>query len=119
MTPKSLLRNPLAVSRLEELAQGSFRGVLEDLDADRRHPRSSSAAARFSMTCEAAPARAEAAGRAILRMEQLYPVPAEPAPDGPDALQTGAGVCWVQEEPENMGAWPFIRRGSRRSSASP
>jgi 2-oxoglutarate dehydrogenase E1 component len=131
-TPKSLLRLKAAVSEIDDFTSGTFQPVLGDLDAD-------PGAVRRVLLCsgkvyyDLAAARREQDRRdiAIVRVEQLYPLPAEElrAELGrfPDAE-----LVWVQEEPANQGAWPFMAlnlpehldgrallRVSRRASASP
>ncbi|MDA0700649.1 MAG: 2-oxoglutarate dehydrogenase E1 component, partial [bacterium] len=110
MTPKSLLRHPQAVSTLDEIAEGSFRPVLPDGAVD-------PAGVRRVLMCSgkvyfdllAARDEGKRSDVAIVRLEQLYPlreaeVEAALAPFGADVP-----VTWVQEEPENMGAWRFLR----------
>jgi 2-oxoglutarate dehydrogenase E1 component len=109
MTPKSLLRNPLAVSRLEELAQGSFRGVLEDPDADPAASRIVFCSGKIGYDLLQRRRDLKRADVAILRMEQLYPVPQSPLRMALTRFKQVQGFCWLQEEPENMGAWTFIR----------
>src|SRR5690606_23369195 len=46
---------------------------------------------------------------AIVRVEQLYPLPKEPLKNALAGYRDGTPVFWVQEEPENMGAWRFLR----------
>jgi 2-oxoglutarate dehydrogenase E1 component len=53
--------------------------------------------------------RAAAQDVAICRLEQLYPVPAQNLRSTLDAYSKAEEIVWVQEEPENMGAWDFIR----------
>jgi 2-oxoglutarate dehydrogenase E1 component len=109
MTPKSLLRHPLAVSSLEQLAEGTFRGVLEDPEADR--------AAETVIFCsgkvyyDLLQRRRDLDRRvpAILRMEQLYPFPQSQLKKALVAFKQAQRFLWVQEEPENMGAWTFVR----------
>jgi 2-oxoglutarate dehydrogenase E1 component len=110
MTPKSLLRHPLAVSTLAAFAAGSFRAALPDDAADpARVERVLMCSGKVYYDLVAA---REEAGRddiAIVRVEQLYPlrqaeVDAALAPYAP-----GVPVIWVQEEPENMGAWRYLR----------
>jgi 2-oxoglutarate dehydrogenase complex dehydrogenase (E1) component-like enzyme len=72
------------------------------------------------------------ADTAIVRVEQLYPLPAEQIRAAVDRYPNAEDLVWVQEEPANMGAWQFmalhlpehlgdrrLRRVSRRASASP
>jgi 2-oxoglutarate dehydrogenase E1 component len=110
MTPKSLLRNPECVSPIEELEKGRFQRLLSDADAV-------PAKTKQILLCsgkiyyELAAVRKEQ-GRddtAILRVEQLYPL-ADASLDGfLEPFKAGTPVTWVQEEPENMGAWPYLR----------
>ena len=90
MTPKSLLRHPLAVSRLDDLAQGSFRGVLEDPEADAGCIQDRLLQRQDLLRPAAAPPRPEAGGCGHPARGAALPLPAEPAADGPDALQAGA-----------------------------
>lgn len=116
MTPKSLLRRPVAVSGLGELAAGCFREVIGDSNEF--------AGARRVLVCsgkvyyDLLGRRSDLGDRdtAILRIEQLYPFPA-------DLIREAAAACphaekwyWVQEEPQNMGAWEFVK--SRLSDAA-
>jgi 2-oxoglutarate dehydrogenase E1 component len=109
MTPKSLLRHPLAVSGLDSLAKGTFRGVLEDPEAD--------AAAAGVVFCSGKIfydllQRRRDLGRAdtaILRFEQLYPFPQSHLKMVVNRFKQAQKFFWAQEEPENMGAWSFIR----------
>jgi multifunctional 2-oxoglutarate metabolism enzyme len=108
MTPKSLLRHPQATSSVDELTQGRFEPVLHDVLV---HP---AGATRIVFTCgkvyyDLKAARDKASANVpIIRLEQLYPFP---QPMIVEALRQYAGateVVWVQEEPRNMGAWPFL-----------
>ena len=69
---------------------------------------------------------------ALVRVEQLYPLPAEQIRGELESYPNASDVVWVQEEPANMGAWQFmavnlpeelggrtLRRVSRKASASP
>jgi 2-oxoglutarate dehydrogenase E1 component len=111
MSPKSLLRNPAAVSPLESLATGSFQAILPDpADPD-------PAEVRRVLLCsgkvfyDLADARAAQGRRdvAILRLEQLYPLRVGDVAQAVAVYREARQVVWVQEEPRNMGAWPFIR----------
>ena len=112
LTPKSLLRHPLVASSPRELAEGRFRRVIPD---DEALPRTGEV--RRILVCSgkvwtdlvAAEARAARKDVAICRLEQLYPVPMRDLRAMLDAYPNGEEVVWVQEEPENMGAWDFIR----------
>jgi 2-oxoglutarate dehydrogenase E1 component len=111
MSPKSLLRNPAAVSSLDELVTGAFQPVLPDpADLDPGE-------VRRVLLCsgkvfyDLAEARAAQKRRdvAILRLEQLYPLRAGDVQQAISRYPSSAQVVWVQEEPRNMGAWSFVR----------
>jgi 2-oxoglutarate dehydrogenase E1 component len=109
MTPKSLLRHPLAVSRLEDLAKGSFRGVLEDPAADAAAAKILFCSGKIYYELLQRRRDLERSDVAILRLEQLYPLPQSPLRMALTRFKQLQAACWVQEEPENMGAWTFIR----------
>ncbi len=132
-TPKSLLRHKRAVSQLDEFTEGRFRPVLPDQGAD-------AAAVRRVLLCAGKVyydllAAREAEHRtdvAIVRVEQLYPLPADDLRAELERFPADAELVWVQEEPANQGAWPFmalhlpdelggraLRRASRGAAASP
>jgi len=112
LTPKSLLRHPLVASAPRELAEGRFRMVIPDEDAAERV-----ADIRRVLVCSgkvytdlvAAEQRQASRDTAICRLEQLYPVPMRDFRAMLDQYSNAEEVVWVQEEPENMGAWEFIR----------
>ena len=112
LTPKSLLRHPLTVSSLSELAEGGWQRVIDDAEAARRGGevrRLILCSGKVYVDLVSSPCRGERHDLAISRLEQLYPFPAD------DLAPVFAGypnleeVVWVQEEPENMGAWEFAR----------
>jgi len=112
LTPKSLLRHPLVASTPRDLAEGRFRMVLPDADAADR-----AADIRRVIVCSgkvyadliASDRRAARPDVAICRLEQLYPVPMRDLRATFDTYSKSEEIVWVQEEPENMGAWEFIR----------
>jgi 2-oxoglutarate dehydrogenase E1 component len=109
MTPKSLLRHSLAVSSLEQLAKGTFRGVMEDPEAD-----SGAGAVLFcsgKIFYDLLQRRRELKRPevAIVRLEQLYPFPQSQLRFVLKRFKQAHQFVWVQEEPENMGAWRFIQ----------
>jgi 2-oxoglutarate dehydrogenase E1 component len=112
LTPKSLLRHPAVASTPRELAEGRFRMVIPDAEAlgraaDIRRILVCSGKVYVDLiTSEHRPARPEIA---ICRVEQLYPVPMRDLRAMFDAYPNAEEIVWVQEEPENMGAWDFIR----------
>ncbi|HEX6163819.1 MAG TPA: 2-oxoglutarate dehydrogenase E1 component [Vicinamibacterales bacterium] len=112
MTPKSLLRHPFTASTPAELAEGSFQPVIDDETAAaqaskvRRIAFCSGKVAVDLLTSER---RKENPNVAIVRVEQLYPFPEEAIRATIERYSNVREVCWVQEEPENMGAWEFAR----------
>ena len=112
LTPKSLLRHPLVASAPAEFAEGRFRMVIQDAEAEAR-----AAQVRRVIVCSgkvyvdliSAEHRASRPDVAIVRLEQLYPVPMRDLRAAIDTYTKADEVVWVQEEPENMGAWEFIR----------
>lgn len=110
MTPKSLLRHPRAVCSLEDLAGGTFQRILPD---DAAAP----ARARRVLLCsgkvfyDLLEHREEIKrfDTALLRMEQLYPLSDETLQRALKPYRQGTPLFWVQEEPENMGAWRYLR----------
>jgi 2-oxoglutarate dehydrogenase E1 component len=112
LTPKSLLRHPLVASTPRELAEGRFRPVIDDGEARERAGeirRVILCTGKVYVDLVASDKRAAARDLAILRLEQLYPVPSEPLLATLEAYGGADDIVWVQEEPENMGAWDFIR----------
>jgi 2-oxoglutarate dehydrogenase complex dehydrogenase (E1) component-like enzyme len=118
-TPKSFLRAELAKSPGEELVSGHFRPVV----ADPNPPESPSVAILCTgkVFFDLYPEREKThAPVVILRVDQLYPFPHEELKNALAAYPTVQEVRWVQEEPRNMGAWPFLKEhlpevtGSRR-----
>lgn len=108
MTPKSLLRNPDAVSRLEELTQGRFLRVLAGAPSPQAK-RVILCSGKVFYDLEAARKAAQKEDVAIIRLEQLYPFPSKALEAALAPYPAQAEVVWVQEEPANMGAWWFIR----------
>jgi 2-oxoglutarate dehydrogenase E1 component len=111
LTPKSLLRHPQCTSQLDEMADGFFQPVLADpADPD-------PAAVSRVLLCSGKvyydlAAEREKLGRddvAILRLEQPYPVPASALVGAIGHYGDDTPLIWVQEEPANMGVWPYLR----------
>jgi 2-oxoglutarate dehydrogenase E1 component len=130
-TPKSLLRHRLVLSSVSDFTSGTFQPVLPDPSSPAPE------AVRRVVLCTgkvfydllAARKDSEAA---IVRLEQLYPLPLEQIKEQLERYPNAAEVIWVQEEPSNQGAWSFIamnlvgalpgvsiRRVSRPEAAAP
>ena len=111
MTPKSLLRHKLAVSTLDELAEGSFQLVLgehRDLPAKKVKRVVLCAGKVYYDLLEDAEKRG-INDVALVRVEQLYPFPRTEVKAELDKYPTAKEVVWCQEEPMNQGAWFQIR----------
>jgi len=111
MTPKSLLRHELSVSKLEELSRGSFANVIDEVDelnpAQVRRIVFSSGKVYFDLL--KARRAAELRDVALVRLEQLYPFPVEEYEGIMRHYPNAREVVWCQEEPQNQGAWYQIR----------
>jgi 2-oxoglutarate dehydrogenase E1 component len=112
LTPKSLLRHPKAVSRLPDLAEGSFQMVIDDARAAERPEavhRVALCSGKVYYDLIGGAEHEESAGVAVVRVEQLYPFPEEHLRDLLDRYDQARELLWVQEEPANMGAWTYMR----------
>jgi 2-oxoglutarate dehydrogenase E1 component len=110
MTPKGLLRLKQAASALDELAEGGFRPVIDDAEADKEQVRRlvlCSGKVYYDLVGHEL--RAAARHVAVARIEQLYPFPVEEKAALVASYPRLAEVVWVQEEPQNMGPWRAIR----------
>jgi 2-oxoglutarate dehydrogenase E1 component len=111
MTPKWLLRLPEARSAASEFLRGHFYETLDDLDAMKQpEPTKAVLLCSGKIYYQLAEKRAElGAPVAIVRVEQLYPFPHDQLAEIMARYPQATEVRWVQEEPENMGAWAFIQ----------
>jgi 2-oxoglutarate dehydrogenase E1 component len=111
MTPKSLLRHPEAVSALDELARGTFQRILSDARPQPIKETSLILMCSGKIYYDLSKYRHDTARKdvAILRLEQLYPLDRSSLADALAQYPDGTQVRWIQEEPENMGAWRFLR----------
>jgi 2-oxoglutarate dehydrogenase E1 component len=135
MTPKSLLRHPRVVSNLNDFAAGRFERILPDANAGSgvETGRILMCSGKIYFDLDKERERLQRKDVAILRLEQFYPLADEMLEAALRSYRDGTDVYWVQEESENMGAWPFLKvrfgeaifgrlpfKGiSRRASASP
>jgi 2-oxoglutarate dehydrogenase E1 component len=132
-TPKKLLRYPKAVSSLDAMAKGGFQKVIDD---PRMSPAKAAKAVNTVVLCtgkvyydllerlEEHPAD----NIAFVRVEQIHPLPQQELAEVVKRYGADANYIWVQEEPQNMGAWSFMLQHftqvplsviSRSISASP
>jgi 2-oxoglutarate dehydrogenase E1 component len=109
LTPKSLLRHPFVASSPRQLAEGRWMQVIDDQIAARRDVRRLIfSTGKMAVDLLTSPDRAQATEVAICRVEQLYPLPVRDMLGVIESYPALEEVLWVQEEPENMGAWEFV-----------
>jgi len=109
MTPKSLLRHPLAVSGLDEFDHGSFQTILDDPDQLRSVKTVLFCSGKIFYELLGRRRELDINDIAVVRVEQFYPFPADPLRKMVKKYSQAKNWCWIQEEPENMGGWQFIK----------
>jgi 2-oxoglutarate dehydrogenase E1 component len=111
MTPKSLLRHPLSVSRLEELATSGFKPVIDEIDELKPSAVTRivlcSGKVYFDLLKSRRDSKTESV--AIVRVEQLYPFPSDEYEAILHKYSNAREIVWCQEEPQNQGSWYQIR----------
>jgi 2-oxoglutarate dehydrogenase E1 component len=111
MTPKSLLRHKLAVSKVSDFMDNShFMRILSDPWApdDKDVKRLILCSGKVAFDLMEARNAADDKGTAIVRLEQLYPFPGEPLVARLNRMVNLEEVIWAQEEPKNNGSWFFV-----------
>ncbi len=108
-TPKSLLRLPQCVSSLDEFASAGFQRVISDIRGLKKAARVLFCTGKVFYDLEKRRAELGRNDVAIVRIEQLYPLPDRVLRAAVDHFDDGTQFVWVQEEPENMGAWRHMR----------
>ncbi|MFV0593216.1 MAG: 2-oxoglutarate dehydrogenase E1 component [Draconibacterium sp.] len=110
-TPKSLLRHPMVTSKLEEFTKGGFREIIDDQTAE------PDLVEKVVLTngrlyYDLAKYKVEngITDVALVRMEQIYPIPNKAINEILKKYPKSEELIWAQDEPENMGAWPFLGR---------
>lgn len=112
MTPKSLLRHPLCISKLSEFTDGHFSEVIDDPFIKSRNKVQRVLFCTGKIYYELDKERQDlnlGESVAIVRVEQLYPFAEQQVEKILSAYSDAKEVFWVQEEPSNLGAWTFIR----------
>ena len=107
LTPKSLLRNPMATSELSDLTNGTFKNII--IDQSKNAPKKiilCSGKIYFDLLKHKEEKKIK--NVEIVRIEQLYPFPDSELISYTKSVKS-KNFVWVQEEPENMGAWLMIR----------
>jgi 2-oxoglutarate decarboxylase len=109
-TPKSMLRNKAATSAVEDfIGQSKFMSVIDDVETEPAKARKvllTSGKLYWELVAERA--KQEADDVAIVRIEQYYPLPLKKLKAALERYTGSPEILWVQEEPENQGAWPFF-----------
>jgi 2-oxoglutarate dehydrogenase E1 component len=108
-TPKSLLRHPACVSSVNDLCSGSFLEVIPDYRAAVRSKNILICSGKIYYDLLEERERLARKDTAIIRIEQLYPLRTDLLDAILSAYPKKSRISWVQEEPENMGAWRYIQ----------
>jgi 2-oxoglutarate dehydrogenase E1 component len=107
MTPKSLLRQSFVASPPEALAEGGWQPILDDPQPENRSARRVIfCTGKVAVDLMTADLRKETTDVAIIRLEQLYPLPEiKPVIE---QYSDAEEIVWLQEEPKNMGVWGYL-----------
>lgn len=110
MSPKSLLRHPMAVCSVEELANGAFKPFLPDQEIEDKKSVDRLVICSGKVYYDLYKAREEneKMNIALGRIEQFYPFPDEDVENFLKEYKHVKEIVWCQEEPKNMGAWTFL-----------
>ena len=115
-SPKSLLRHPLCVSPLADFTAGGFKEVIDDTNvkvADVKRVAFCSGKVYYDLL--ESQKKNGNKDVALVRVEQLYPTPVDQMEAIVAKYKNVEDVIWVQEEPENQGAWPYLLRRLRKT----
>ncbi len=107
-TPKSLLRNPKAVSPLEDLVNGQFNEVIDDTLDPKNVKRLVFCTGKFYYDLLTEREKLDRDDVALIRIEQLFPLHFEKIQQVINKYSSAKEYIWAQEEPKNMGAWSFM-----------
>ncbi len=119
-TPKSLLRHPLCISTLDELENGKFQLVYDDPDTDVDEVRRVVlCSGKVYYDLKARKDELGARDIALVRLEQIFPFPEKQVKKVLGKYRNNMLTLWVQEEPENMGAWYYIRTEMKATEIIP
>jgi 2-oxoglutarate dehydrogenase E1 component len=108
-TPKSLLRHPKAVSKVKDLTSGAFQRVIVDDEVEAEQVKTLVfCSGKFYYDLTDARSEKDRMDVAIVRLEQLFPLPQEEIQAQIQHYPNLEEVVWAQEEPRNMGAWGYL-----------
>jgi 2-oxoglutarate dehydrogenase E1 component len=109
MTPKSLLRHPLAVSKIDDLSAGHFQTVLHDPGGSKQATTVLICSGKIFYELFQSRNELNKTGIALVRLEQFYPFPQSQIKQVIQKYRQAKKWFWVQEEPQNMGGWQFVQ----------
>jgi 2-oxoglutarate dehydrogenase E1 component len=110
MSPKSLLRHPMAISDISELTSGKFESVLDEMENDpKKIKKIIFCSGKVYYDLYDAKQKGSITDRVIVRIEELYPFPEDSIKAIQKKYPNAKEQVWVQEEPQNQGAWMYIR----------
>lgn len=116
MTPKSLLRHPKVVSPLEDFANGQFQPIIDDFAAkEDKIDKLVLCSGKIYYELLAKKEELNCENIALVRLEQMYPIQEDKIQEIFQKYKNRKELLWVQEEPENMGAWNYILRTFRET----
>ncbi|RZK49714.1 MAG: 2-oxoglutarate dehydrogenase E1 component [Pedobacter sp.] len=116
-TPKSLLRHPLCVSPISDFTENKFQEVIDDVNVNAKDvKRIVFCSGKIYYDLLEAQKLNNKKDVALVRVEQLYPTPIAQMEAIKAKYKNALDIKWVQEEPENMGAWPYMLRKLRKTS---
>ena len=115
LTPKKLLRHPMAISSLADMEKGGFTEVITDVAVDYKTASTIAFCSGkvYYEVQEQKAKRKKGDDICVIRLEQLYPLPEEKIRAIIGSAKKMKRLVWLQEEPENMGAWNYILRMMR------
>jgi len=113
-SPKSLLRHPRCISTFDEMAKGGFKEIIDDGSADPKQVnRVVICSGKVYYELLEQKEKDQANELALVRMEQLYPLPVQQLQALKTKYKNATDWIWLQEEPINMGAWSYLLRTCR------
>ncbi|MBK8927523.1 MAG: 2-oxoglutarate dehydrogenase E1 component, partial [Crocinitomicaceae bacterium] len=113
-SPKALLRHPKAVSKLDDLAKGSFQEVLDDDVTKSKVDTIVLCSGKFYYEMKDEAEKRGISNAAFIRLEQMYPLPEKQLEKVLSGYKNVKQFIWAQEEPENMGAWSYMALALRK-----
>ena len=112
MTPKSLLRHPMAAASLSDLSDGEFRPIRKftlSNSPNGKVKRVVLCSGKVFVDLATHPRIRDVKDIGIIVIEELYPFPEELITEAFESFSNYKDVVWLQEEPRNRGAWDFVR----------